>query len=106
MIKKVAKKPHIPRRSEINEEYVPHDLLHALKVAGYIKRPPPMNDWIRKERDGRYHIKRVARGKFVLHFDTYGETCDHYTIPMPYKCHKEKGRIKGIAKNLALSNKK
>ncbi len=58
-----------------------------------------MKDWIREDKEGRFHLKKVATGEWKLHYDTWGDECNHYSIPMPFKVNKEIVRLKGIAKN-------
>lgn len=101
MIEKVKRRKRPPIRTIIVKDQLPHNLWGLLKVAGYNYRPVP-HDWIRQDKkEGRFHIKKIGSGEFQLHYDIYGETCDHYSIPMPWKCARERQRLWAIAKNLS-----
>ena len=53
---------------------------HQLERAGYTQRR--WGDWIRKDSNGRWHIHKLQKGVFSIHFDLYiGDI--HYAPKMP-----------------------
>ncbi len=105
MIKKVSQKKHHSFRV-IDENFLSTSIYQTMLVAGYTRRNAPMSDWLREEREGRFHLKKFERKKWELHYDLYGEDCDHYSIRMPYKCTKEVMRITSISRSLKLKHQK
>lgn len=105
MIKKVkGNRRRLHRNTWIDEDTLPVNLWYVLKLAGY-KYRLNIKDWIKIDKEGRFHIKEIE-GLHSLHYDIYGEECDHYSIPMPFKCSKEKRRIVSIAKSLSIKKEK
>lgn len=77
-----------------------------MKVAGYIKRPHPMNDYIKNDEHGRFHFINNDNDLINLHYDLNGEDCNHYSIPMPLRCEKERRRLMSIGHSLKLKHEK
>lgn len=100
MIKKVKHKKN-KFLYGIQEEFLCFYLKKVLLVGGY-KYRKISKDWIKDEKDGRFHFTQSIKkeGVLNLHYDTWGETCDHYSIPMPFKVTKELKRLSAIDHSL------
>lgn len=101
MIQKVKHKP-LRERYGLEKKTMPFKYVKkVLIVAGYRYREKS-DDYIRIEDQGRFHFVKSTNKINVwnLHYDTYGEECDHYCIPMPYKVTKELNRIGMVGKRL------
>ena len=74
----------------------------ALINAGYTHRPDT-DDYIRNDHWGRFHAKIIKQQTVDIHYDL---TIDgkHSVFDMPYRLHKEVGRIKGSNKKYRLSD--
>jgi len=63
-----------------------------LKELGYKYRRFE-SDWVRKELNGRFHVK-IEGNKIAVHYDFFGPSGSHITnIPMPYTLGEEQKRI-------------
>lgn len=61
-----------------------------------------MNDWIKEDSDGRFHLAKYDVGFINLHYDMNGDECNHYSIPMPLRCERERNRLMAIGRNLKI----
>ena len=75
---------------------VPDTLLYrqALQEVGYVHKYG--TDWIRKDSNGRFHVKPVGRKKHRLlqiHYDFFGRESHISSFPLPNLMSSEQGRI-------------
>lgn len=75
------------------QDFAMYDLA---KRCGYTKHNL---DYIRENKQGRFHLKYEGKQIWDLHYDIYVEW-RHFSMDLPLLCGKEKGRILGIANRM------